>query len=406
MRGNALKNYMFTSRDLDATADKGSQDANLKAHACVYNSNMNPAKVEIPVEQHHVQKDDCNHHGAFILTQDQFRAQGSMQELKVQRQEQERMAEKAHSQQLQAHLQQLQSQLQIERESKNQAVFQRNWYQKKCMKLELQMQRMCASRDSHPPKTHALPNTSSGENPPYQLFRDSSSECNKENNPQNKLPTPEKQVIKRAGYRDETQLRESLQTTCCSDTETVNENPDIEELVQQRDQALRSEENSQRQVRMLQEQLGKARADHDRTEHALEEERVEKEIRTSQMNKISCQLEQYELELDALNQQIKGRRRSSTDQTKEVAQLEATIRSQKKLIWDLESQLRNERSTMALLSPKEVGRLLKVRDDSLSAQNIALHAELCMLKSQMEEPEQQDLPIRRPAASLSYSLAE
>lgn len=111
----------------------------------------------------------------------------------------------------------------------------------------------------------------------------------------------------------------------------------------------------------------------ERAEQVLAEERQEFQISKLRITDMKKELERLDTD---------RRRHSSHD--KENQRMQETLKHQKAMIGDLESQLKLERTAAHLLSPAEAARILKVREDHLIQDNNQLNIELCLAKDELQ----------------------
>lgn len=141
-----------------------------------------------------------------------------------------------------------------------------------------------------------------------------------------------------------------------------------------------------------------------RAEQILAEERQEFQIKKVQVDDLKKQLERVDKDRS---------RKMSVEHDKENQKLHEAVKCQKATIWDLESQLRQERGACALLSPAEAARILKVREDALIQDNNSLNIELGLVKDELQRIKggpknqaphleiQQQLPFTEPNSLVS-----
>lgn len=92
---------------------------------------------------------------------------------------------------------------------------------------------------------------------------------------------------------------------------------------------------------------------------------------------------QHETQIHNFEKQIRSLK---SEHDKEVAKIQST-RSREKvefkdLIWKLESQLKLDKNAQSVLTPGEVARLLRMREDTTSARNVELEFENAMLREE------------------------
>lgn len=73
---------------------------------------------------------------------------------------------------------------------------------------------------------------------------------------------------------------------------------------------------------------------------------------------------------------------------KENKRLGGVVQDQKVLLWDCESQVRQDRNASKLLAPGEAARILKFREESFACQNAKLHIDLAKRDGLIEDMEQ------------------
>jgi len=129
------------------------------------------------------------------------------------------------------------------------------------------------------------------------------------------------------------------------------------------------------QVQTMSKDIEQATCQKERAEQLLAEERQEFQINKNRIDDLKKQLERVDKERS---------RKMSVEHDKENQKLHETVKCQKSTIWDLESQLRQERGAGALLSPQEAARILKVREDALIQDNNKLNMELCLAKEELQ----------------------
>jgi len=183
---------------------------------------------------------------------------------------------------------------------------------------------------------------------------------------------------KRQLESDNARLQERLKTTIKEFEQTKEEHANaISKALRNRSEEMVSMQNRLLEVEGQIESF-KTDAEHailqkDRAEQVLAEERQEFQISKQQLTQMKKELERIDTD---------RRRHSSYD--KENHRLQETLKHQKSMIGDLESQLKQERTAANLLSPSEAARILKVRDDQLIHDNNELNIELCLVKDELQ----------------------
>lgn len=140
----------------------------------------------------------------------------------------------------------------------------------------------------------------------------------------------------------------------------------------------------------LRSEAQQARTDQLRAQQLLEERQHDVQVHTSQVQHLQRELERRDRE------DGDRRRRNHEEQDKENTRLQQTVNTQKTFIWELESQLKQVSQAQALLDPSEAARILKVREDTMTAENIKLNYQLCELTAQLEhqdKPEPQHMML-------------
>lgn len=114
----------------------------------------------------------------------------------------------------------------------------------------------------------------------------------------------------------------------------------------------------------------------------IEEARIEVQVLRTDLD---MQKRQAAASLDA---SLEAQRKAADFHDKEVAKLQNAWNKEraefKSQIWEIDSQLRLERTTVALTSPAEAARILKVSNDSAIARNVALEYELAALTDERD----------------------